>query len=58
MPSIVKLALYLFGLVVFTALLAAGGSGWRGGWAAFKGFGAWMGALLLLGLFMYLGMAL
>jgi hypothetical protein len=47
--SFLNLALFLLGCVVFTALMAAGGSGWRGGWAAFKFFGGWMGGLLMAG---------
>lgn len=50
MPSIVKLFLCLLALVAWTGLLAAGGSGWRAGWAASKFFGAWIGGILLVGL--------
>lgn len=54
MPSIVKLGLFIIGCVLFTGMLAAGGSGWRGGWEAIKGFGGWIGALLLIGLIVWL----
>lgn len=54
MPSWLIMALFLVGCVLFTALLAAGGSGWRAGIEAFKGFGAWMGGLLLFGFLVWL----
>lgn len=57
MSSIVKLALFLCGLVLVTALMAAGGSGWKAGFQAAKGFGLWLGGMLLIGLVVYLGMA-
>lgn len=50
MSSIVILVLFIGGCVLLTALLAAGGSGWRAGIQAAKGFGGWIGGLLLLAL--------
>lgn len=57
MPSILILALFICGCVLWTALLAAGGSGWRAGFQAVKGFGGWIGGLLLLGALVWAGMA-
>lgn len=57
MPSILILVLFIGGCVLWTALLAAGGSGWRAGIQAAKGFGAWIGGLLLLGVIVWAGMA-
>lgn len=56
MPSILKLALFIGACVLVTALMAAGGSGWRAGLQAAKGFGGWIGALLLIGLVVWVCM--
>jgi hypothetical protein len=49
MLSIVVLGLFIAGCVLVTVLMAVAGSGRRAAWPAFKGFGGWIGGLLLVG---------
>lgn len=58
MPSLLKLALYLLALtLVVPAFVWAQSTSWRAAWNAWKQFGAWYGGLLLLGLVVWLFMA-
>lgn len=59
MPSLLKLALYLFALtLVVPVFVWCQSTSWRTAWLAWRQFGAWMGGLYLLGLLVWIGMGM
>ena len=57
MPRLLLLGLSLFALTLVAPLWVwAVTTNWRAALNAWKGFGAWMGALYLVGLLVWLGM--